>query len=247
MRAHPVQLGLWAVVFVAVAISAYRHRDTLEMSWRLMQHARLRWLGLAALAIGGVYACRAVVYRIPLRSLGFTVPVSFLWRTALIATTLHQLLPAGGATGYAFLTYALHQRGVPAGPASLIALFDTLSYATAMATLVVASLAYVGVTPGATGAVGAWVLVPRPTPLALASWLYWLQRKPRRFMRVVLRMKSALARLLHARWRNAPIRAFLRQYYRGKLELAGKRRAFALMVALQYVAVACDAGALYMT
>src|SRR5262249_60482595 len=135
MRAHPVQLGLWAVVFVAVAISAYRHRDTLEMSWRLMQHARLRWLGLAALAIGGVYACRAVVYRIPLRALGFTVPVSFLWRTALIATTLHQLLPAGGATGYAFLTYALHQRGVPAGHGSLVGVFGAVRYRSARAQL----------------------------------------------------------------------------------------------------------------
>src|SRR5262249_57305814 len=113
MRAHPVQLGLWAVVFVAVAISAYRHRDTLEMSWRLMQHARLRWLGLAALAIGGVYACRAGVYRITPRALGVPAPASLLWRPALGATTLPHLLPAGGAARSALPPLAPPPRAPP--------------------------------------------------------------------------------------------------------------------------------------
>jgi hypothetical protein len=41
------------------------------------------------------------------------------------------------------------------------------------------------------------------------------------------------------------VRAFLDDYFRGKTLVARRRRAFAWMIGFQYVAVACDAAALY--
>src|SRR5215472_19199690 len=126
----------------AVAVVAYRDRAVLVEAVRLIGRAQLAWLLPGVLAIAGVSFSRAIVYGFPLRLLGYSFPRGFLFRVALMSSSLHQLIPIGGASGYAFLTYALNQRGAPAGESSVIALVDTLSYSLALATLVAASLAY---------------------------------------------------------------------------------------------------------
>src|SRR5690348_8873301 len=107
---------LWLAIPLVAGLVAYRHRRPLLE-------------GLALLP-------RAHVYRVPLRVLDYTVRARFLFAIAMVATTVHQLIPTAGASGYAFLTFALHRQGVASGQASLVALIDTVSYAVAMATLV---------------------------------------------------------------------------------------------------------------
>ncbi len=235
---------VWVVVPVAAGVVAYRHRDSLVTAVGLVAQAQVLWLGPAALAIGGVYFFRASAYGVPLRLLGYSVRHSFLWRTALVATSLHQLVPAGGASGYAFLTWALRRRGVTTGQASLIALIDTLSYATAMATLVVAALVYLIL--GGTLLLGSVVamFVPGVVTLALAAVAYWLQRDRRRFVGLLLRVKRRLADLAGRRWPDAPIRQFLREYYAGKRVISEHPAGWARMVGFQYLTVICDAVAL---
>jgi uncharacterized protein (TIRG00374 family) len=236
---------VWAGVPSAVAVVAYRNHATLARAVALMRDARLEWLlpGVAAIAL--VYLCRGFVYGLPLTLLDYSFPRTFLWQTALMATSLHQLVPAGGASGYAFLTYALHQRGVPPGEASLVALIDTLSYAASLATLVVGSLVYLL----AAGLVGSRSLVLALAPglaiVALAAAAYVVQRDKSRCLRVVLAVERRVASLFGARWPEAPVRHFLDDYFRGKAILARKPSVFAAMMGFQYVAVCCDAAALY--
>jgi glycosyltransferase 2 family protein len=237
---------VWLIAPGVVAFAAYTNREALAAAVGLLGHARLWWLAPAAGAIAGVYLCRATVYSIPLTVLGYSFTRSFLWATALVATSIHQLIPSGGAAGYAFLTFALSRRGVAAGKASLIALIDTLSSAAAVATLVLGSLVYLA---------GAGAVDPRRLALAalpaaalagLAGWLYVLQRHRRRLSAVVLGAVGRLARVLGREWSEAPVRSFLDEYYAGKDIIRRQPGAFCRMVALQYLAVGCDAAALYM-
>jgi uncharacterized protein (TIRG00374 family) len=238
--------AVWAAVLVTVATVAVGKRAALEEAIVLMRHARVGWLLSAVLAIGLVYLSRALVYGVPLKLLAYDVPRRFLWETAIVATSLHQLLPAGGATGYAFLTYALHQRGVTMGQASLIALVDTLSYAAAAASLVVVSLVYVSLTGDLHTRTVAVAFVPGAAAVVLAGSLYVLQRDRERFTARVLRLQRWLASRIGARWRLEPVRAFLAEYYEGKAMIVRRRGPFLRMIGYQYLAVCCDCAALYL-
>ena len=229
-----------------VAVVAYTNRQALATAAQLMGRAALWWLIPAALAIAGVYLCRAAVYSIPLTVLGYSFTRSFLWATALVATSIHQMIPSGGASGYAFLTFALNQRGVSGGQASLIALIDTLSNAAAVATLLLGALIYLAVVgildPGRLSL----ALVPGATLAGLAAWLYVLQRDRRRLTSVALGAARRLARALGRRWSEEPVRGFLDEYYAGKDIIRRRPGAFCRMLGFQYVAVGGDATALYM-
>jgi uncharacterized protein (TIRG00374 family) len=238
---------MWAVVFAVAGWIAWRHRAAVVKSTELMADAHPLWLGLAVAAVGLVYLCRARVYGIPLQLLDYTVPWTFLWRAAIIASAVNQLVPTGGASSYAFLTWALHKRGVSMGQAPLIALIDTLSYAFAAATLVIAALLYLALS----GLLDApWLLTgfgPGALLAALAVWVYWLQRRRERLVPRVLALHRRLADWLRRDWSEAPVRTFLDEYYQGKAVIGRRPAAFLRMIALQYLAVVADAGALYLT
>lgn len=236
----------WIIIPAAVAYFAFAHRDALLTAVNLMGQADLRWLVPAALAIGGVYLCRAAVYRVPLIILGYTFTRRFLWGTALVATSLHQLVPTAGASGYAFLTYALHQRGVATGQASLIALIDTLCYAVAVATLVVGALVYLAISGTLDVRAMAFAFAPGILLVAIAAWLWHLQHDQRTFVPRALRLQRRLASLVGAHWSEEPLRKFLREYYEGKRLIRARRSAFLRMVGFQYLSTCCDAAALYM-
>ena len=245
-RALPwIRFALWVAVPAAVAWLAYTHREAVVAAMHLIRRAQARWLVAGVLAVGALYLCRAVVYRIPLGLLGYSAGLAFLWSTAMTTSALQQVFPAGGAVGYAFLTYAMHQRGVPAGRASLIALVDTLSYAFAIATLVIGALVWLGVSGNLHVASLRGLFVPGVAILAIGVWIYWLQRDRRRFVPLVLRLGRRLVTALGRRWREEPVREFLDEFYRGKALILRRRRAFIGMLGLQYAAVACDATAVY--
>jgi uncharacterized protein (TIRG00374 family) len=234
----------WAAVLITVGMVAASKWHTLEQALGLMARARVVWLLLAVVAIGFVYLCRALVYAVPLKLLGYHFPRRFLWDTAIVATSLHQLFPTAGVSGYAFLTYAMHQRGVRSGQASLIALVDTLSYAVATASLVIGSLVYLTITSMFQPRTVAIAFAPGAALVALAGWLYAVQRDRTRFTTLVLRVERRLGALFHARWPEASVRAFLEEYYKAKAVIARERGAFLRMVGYQYLAVCCDAAAL---
>jgi uncharacterized protein (TIRG00374 family) len=236
---------IWIVVPLAVGWLAFAHRDALVEAAGLIRQARLWWIAAGAGAIALVYLCRACVYAVPLGLFGYPAGRPFLWAVALTATAMHQLFPSGGASGYAFLAYAMTRRGVPAGQASLVALIDTLSYAAAVATLVVASLvdfAIGGVlhVPGLGLFFGAGLVI-----VALAAWIYVLQRDQRRFTGLVVRLTRRAGAWLGRHWRDEPVLRFLHEYYEGKRIIARRPAAFARMLAFQYLAIACDGAALY--
>lgn len=238
--------GLWAAVGAAVGLAAWSHRGAVVEALRFLPQAYLPWLVLAMASVAVLYACRAVVYGVPLRLLDYTVPWTFLWQTAIIASAVNQLLPTGGASSYAFLAYALHRRGVTTGQASLVALIDTLSYAFAAATIVLGALAYLGAAGGLPGRVVLLAFVPGTVLVGVAGWLYWLQRDRQRFVPMVLRLQRRLGSLLRRELPETPARSFLEDYYKGKEVIAGRPAAFVWMIALQYLAVCADAATLYL-
>ena len=242
-----LRLLVWAIVFGVVAVLAWSHRDAIVRSWALITRADPFWLVLAAGSTFLLYLCRAIVYSIPLRLLDYVVPWTFLWQSAIIASAINQLIPTGGASSYAFLTYALHRRGVSTGQASLIALIDTLSYACAAATLVITAIVFLGMSGELPGTVLLLGLGPGLAILALGAWTYWLQRDQRRLVPVVLRLQRRLGALLKRDIPEAPVLAFLEEYFAGKVIIARHPAAFVRMVALQYLAVCADAGTLYLT
>lgn len=245
-RGRYIRWSIWVIAFAVVGKVAWTNRRALVDSVGLMSHAHTGWLILAIGSVGALYLCRALVYRIPLRLLGYTVPWTFLWQVAIIASSVQQLVPSGGASSYAFITFALHRRGVSGGQASLIALIDTISYAFAAATLVIISLVYVAFT----GGVDASTLLgfaPGAVLAAFAVWVYHRQRDKDRFIRLVLRTEKRVAAWLRTTWPEAPVRDFLEEFYEGKAIVARHHRAFVTMIALQYLAVCADASALYLT
>ncbi len=245
--ARTVRWVVWSAVLVAVGAVTWANHQALAQAVGLMARARVGPLVGAVAAIGLLYLCRASVYGIPLRLLDYTFPRSFLWQTAVIASSLQQLIPAGGAAGYSFLTWALHQRGARGGEASLIALIETLSYAVAAATLVIAALVYLGIAGTLEPGTLAMGFAPGVVVLVIAAWLYVLQRDPDRLARVVLRWQRRLAHLVRRRWPEAPVRTFLEEYAKGKAVIRRHPAAFLRMAGYQYLAVLCDSGALYLT
>jgi len=128
----------------------------------------------------------------------------------------------------------------------LIALIDTLSYAVAAAALVVASLLYLATGGGLDAPPVPLTLAPGLLAVALAGWVYHLQGDQARFTRLAVGLKDRLAALLGREWSDAPIRRFLDEYYAGKAVIRRRPGAFYRMVGLQFLAVGCDAAALYM-
>jgi uncharacterized protein (TIRG00374 family) len=238
---------LWAIVFGVVAVIAWSNRAAVVAAFTLLPRVRLPYLLAAVAAMGLVQLCRATVYGIPLRLLGYTVPWTFLWQAAIIASAVNQLLPSGGASSYAFLAFALHRRGVATGQASLIAIIDTLSYACAAATLVIAALLYLGFGGGLPGRILLVGFGPGLAIVALGGLVYWLQRDRRRFVPLGLRLQQKVGALLGRAWPDEPLRAFLDDYYKGKEVVGRHPRIFGRMVLLQYVAVGADGTALYLT
>lgn len=237
---------LWAVVPLAAGVVAYRHRGPLTEGLALLPAAHVGWLALGVVMIAVIYLARANAYRVPLRVLDYTVRPRFLFAIALVATSVHQVIPAAGASGYAFLTFALHRQGVSSGQASLIALVDTLSYAVAMATVVGGSLVYLFTWDGMSALVLRVGVLPAITIVALALLVYVAQRRRARLERLVIGAKHRLERVLGRRWPDAPLRTFLAEYDRGKTMIARRPGRFVQMLAFQYVAVGADAAALYL-
>jgi uncharacterized protein (TIRG00374 family) len=198
----------------------------------------------AAVAIAGVYVCRAGVYRAGLRTLGHFLNYPFLLGCACVATSLHQLVPAAGATGYVYLTYAFHRRGVATGGSSMVALLDTLSNALSVVTLLLITIVYLG------GSLSPREFLPAGLSGAMVTaavlYLYYRQRDRARFTGSVLAVGARLARLLHRKWREESIRDFLDHYYEAKSIFRRRPASLLLMVALQYLALACDCLALWM-
>jgi uncharacterized protein (TIRG00374 family) len=237
----------WAIVAAVVATFAWFNRAAVVEAFGLLPHTRGLWLLAAVATIGLLYLCRATVYGIPLRLLNYTVPRSFLWQVAIIASAINQLLPSGGASSYAFLAYALHRRGVATGQASLIAIIDTLSYACAAATLVVAAVVYLGLRGGLPGRILLVGFGPGLIIVAAGALVYWLQRDRQRFVPLVLTLQQKAGALLGRRWPEAPTRAFLDEYYAGKAVIGRRPLIFGRMVGLQYLAVGADGATLYFT
>jgi uncharacterized protein (TIRG00374 family) len=238
------RLTIFLTVLGAVALLAYAKRASVIAAAGLIPQVSLGWLLGAAVAIAGVYVCRAGVYRAGLRTLGHTLDYPFLWGCALVATSLHQLIPAAGATGYVYLTYAFHRRGVATGGSSMVALLDTLSNALSVATLLLITVVYLGGSLSPRSFLSAslsGVIV-----VGAALYLYYRQRDRVAFTRSVLALSARLARLLRRRWREAPLRDFLDHYYEAKEIFQRRPAALLVMVSLQYVALACDCLALWM-
>src|SRR5207302_1750032 len=116
----------------------------------------------------------------------------------------------------------------------------------AVATLLLGALIYLTVVgildPGRLSL----ALVPGATLAGLAAWLYVLQRDRRRLTSVALGAARHLARALGRRWPEESVRGFLDEYYAGKDIIRRRPGAFCRMLGLQYLAVGCDATALYM-
>jgi uncharacterized protein (TIRG00374 family) len=238
---------LWLAVPAAVASIAWANRPALLGALGLMRAANPGWLGLGVLAIVALYHARGTAYGVPLAALGFTFPRSFLWSTALTSSAVNQLVPSGGASGYAFLTWALRRHGAPGGQASLVGLIDTLSYAFAVATLVVAAFGVVAAWGGASVAVLAAGFAPGLLVVVLGIWVYRLQRRRARLTRVALGLQARLGALVGRAWPERSLRRFLAEYYAGKRAIRRHPASFLRMVGYQYVAVAADAAALYLT
>ena len=210
-----------------------------------MVRVRAGWLVLAVVIVAGVYGCRALVYDVTLRLLGFSLGRAYLWRSAVVATTLHQLIPSGGASGYAFLTYAFHERGVGGGEASLTALIDTLSNAASVALLVAITFPYLGLTGRLGGEELAAILIPGAVVLPVAGALFWLQARRDRLARFLLSAKRRLETVLGRSWPDRPLQEFVDQYVAGKAVIARRPAVFALLVGLQIGALVLDCAAVY--
>jgi uncharacterized protein (TIRG00374 family) len=234
------------VVLAAVGVVALRNRQQLDDAIRLIGRASPYFLLAAVASIGGVYLSRGSAYKVALNVMGYDLGRSFLARTALVATSVHQLIPTAGASGYAFLAYAFHQRGIPAGRASIVALLDSLSYAFSLGSLTIFVVAHLASGGSLSGASVGFGLVPAFGLLSIAGALYYLQRDHDRMLRVALRCKESLGRLLRRSWPDDPLRRFLHDYYEGKRVILENRRCFLRMMAFQYATIVFDVVALYL-
>jgi uncharacterized protein (TIRG00374 family) len=237
------RLALYAALVAALALLAWQHAADVRRAVALATRASGAWLAIGALATLAVSLVRGLVFGIALDALGFAVRMRRLWLTAYVASCVDQLLPAGGASGFAYSTSAFTRRGVPTGQASLVALLELVTYGVAVATVFFvasARLAWQGRLPTA-GALG--VLAPGALLAGAAAWIYCVQRDEARCRGLARRWGERLARLLRRRWTPARLDAFLDQYYRGTAVIDG--RVLGRMIGVQYLALLGDVAALY--
>jgi uncharacterized protein (TIRG00374 family) len=240
---------LWLPVPALVGLIAYRHQAALVPALQVLSQVSVWWLGLSVAGIAAVYLCRATLFAIPLRLLGYSLPRFFLWSTALVATSIHQAIPSVGMSGYAVLTYSFHRRGIRLAQASLVVCLDALSNLAVFATVVLGGFAYAAMArarPGNSMLLGFLMVAVAAAVLGLlAAYVYRLQRDERGFTERVLRLKQGVGSLLRRSWPDEPVVRFLRGYYQGKAAIRANRGVFSRMLGLQCLAVCCDLGALY--
>ncbi|HEU4618365.1 MAG TPA: lysylphosphatidylglycerol synthase transmembrane domain-containing protein [Gammaproteobacteria bacterium] len=233
-------------VLAAVGFVAFSNRKELIDAFHLIGRGSPALLLAAVGSIACVYVSRGSAYKVAVHVMGYDLSRSFLARTALVATSVHQLIPTGGASGYAFLAYAFHQRGISTGRASIVALLDTLSYALSLASLAIVVFVHLiggGTFSGASLGLG---VVPAVALLGIALGLYYLQRERERMLRFSLRAKERLGALLGRHWADDPVRHFVYEYYEGKRVILENRHCFVRMMVFQYAAIAFDSAALYL-
>jgi uncharacterized protein (TIRG00374 family) len=153
------------------------NRSWLADALQLVLTAQLSWLLAAMAAILISYFISSRVFGIVLQSLGRSMNGLQLWLTTVTAIVISQSVPAGGVGSYAFLLTAFKRRGVPVGEATLLALLEALSYATAMLLIGIFSVMYIAFASGAvqTISIGALItLVALGTGLLVfLRWLLW--------------------------------------------------------------------------
>ena len=237
-------LALVAVITAIGVVVAY-HVDDVRRALRLLGTARPGWIIIGALLTAGVYIFRGLVFARVLRSLGFALPIPWLWRTALVATVVDQVIPTAGASGYGYSVAAFRSRGVPSGQASLVALLELVSYGVAVATVFITAVVRIALEGRLAAASLLGVLLPGALIGAGAAWIFAVQRDRRRLTRAAQRWTRCIEQSLRCRGAAAAVHRFLAQYYDGKARLRGSGYSFGALVGLQYFALACDVAALY--
>lgn len=240
-RAHVI---LAAVLAAALVLLAVNYRRELGRALELMTGAPAWLLGSLAVAVVFSYLCRARAYAVPLRAMGHTIATGYLTKTALVATMAHHLVPSGGASGYALITYALHRRGIATARASLLALVDTLSNAVALGSLTLITVLWL--LTRASGALPALasVLAPAMGFVAVGGLIYWVQRRRGRLRAAARGIGQVVRRLGGEGPTDQAAERFIEEYFEGKRLIVSRPLGFLRMVAWQYAAVLCQWGAL---
>jgi uncharacterized membrane protein YbhN (UPF0104 family) len=230
--AGPLLVGL-------VAGLVWLNRTSLLEAWLLVRGVDLRWAGGALALVLLSYFISAHVFWIVLRSIGLRVGRLRLWATTITAIVISQSVPAGGVGSYAFLLHAFRRRGIPTGPAALLAALEALSYAVAMTIVGLWSVAYLAahtLAPGDTlaapavaalVAVGLLLLVAFVVTRPADTLLGWLQPVVRPWQRLRRRPTSA-----------TPGRSVVDEIVRARRLVATQPAMIALLIGLQLLALA---------
>lgn len=114
---------LFAAVIVAVTWWSEPRRFLV-----LLERANPWWLVPVVLLQALTYFVAGASWRVALDRGGVTLPHRDLSRTALAKLAFDQLIPTGGASGTAFLVYALRRRGVPGALAFAVLFVEWAGY-----------------------------------------------------------------------------------------------------------------------
>jgi uncharacterized protein (TIRG00374 family) len=189
------------------------------------------YVALAALCAVLSYACIAGTQLALLRALGAHPPAAFLLRASLVATTVSRFLRSGGASGVAFLAWALARRGVPARATVTAGIGIVLLNDLVFAGLLLVGLAFLATQPqpAPTGLVIAYVLGALGLgAMFLVAWT--ALRRPRtreRFGEALAALAGRIGRRFRRPgWREV-VRASLSSVGDATHELLGRPRATA--------------------
>lgn len=238
MQVRRLQIAFSLLLSAAVVGLVILNFASIVESLKLALNAKPAWIGLAfGLELIGFFVA-SQVYRIALRSLGYTGFSPFrLWATAMIAIVMSQSFPAGGVASYAFLVHSFRKRHVSSGHSALIATLEALSYCTAMIVLFGFSLIYIG-TRGSFGraerdSIAAAII----GVVAIAIVLFVVTREEALLRRWVLAIKRLLEQLAGRSWNDQGLTKAINELVRGREMITARWLDLLLLIAIQLLAL----------
>jgi putative heme transporter len=203
IRRTPWRYVTCALLLVAMVVLFGHNWIRLHAALQLVQHATLRWLALALIAIVGGFFCAGQIYGYVLTTLGYRAQALWLSANALVTILISQTIPAGSLGSYAFLTASLRRRGTPAASVALLASLELLSWVGAMLLLFCYGLMYVLITAHSGDASRACYPSVASAVVLLSGGIFVGSRPHATLHDWALRIKRVLDRIFGPIWPDA--------------------------------------------
>jgi uncharacterized protein (TIRG00374 family) len=135
-RAHPWHTALFAAAVLAALVAVVLHFGDLKRFVEMARAAQPLWMVVAVALQASTYAFLALGWSAVLKKAGEPLPLTRLFRIALVKLFIDQVVPTAGMSGNVLLVERLRAAGTPKGAAVSTLIVSVLGFYAAYAALV---------------------------------------------------------------------------------------------------------------